>query len=67
MSARQGPLPDPGTHVIDALGASRRRGVVMPYDEQYSDGAFPVRFEDQVWRRRRANEVTVIPPPGGAS
>ncbi len=67
MSPRRGPLPDPGTHVIDALGASRRRGVVMPYDEQYSDGAFPVRFEDQVWRRRRANEVTVIPLPGGAS
>ncbi len=67
MSARRSPLPDPGTHVIDALGASRRRGVVMPYDEQYSDGAFPVRFEDQVWRRRRANEVTVIPLPGGAS
>jgi hypothetical protein len=67
VSSRRSPLPNPGTHVIDALGTRRRHGVVMPYDEQYSDGAFPVRFEDQVWRRRRANEVTVLSPPGGAS
>ncbi len=67
MSARRSPLPDPGTHVLDGLGTSHRRGVVMPYDVQYSDGTFPVCFEDQVWRRRRAHEVTVTAPPGAAS
>lgn len=38
-------------------------GVVQPYEPQYSDGAFPVRFDNGIWRTMTANDVTVVAPP----
>jgi hypothetical protein len=38
-------------------------GVVQPYEPQYSDGTFPVRFDDGDWRRMTVNDVTVVAPP----
>jgi len=37
--------------------------VVQPYEPQYSDGTFPVRFDDGIWRKMTANDVTVVAPP----
>ncbi len=38
-------------------------GVVQPYEPQYSDGTFPVRFDNGIWRTMTANDVTVVAPP----
>ena len=38
-------------------------GVVQPYEPQYSDGTFPVRFDDAIWRTMTVRDVTVVAPP----
>lgn len=52
-------LLEPGTHVTGRAAGRIQHGVVCVYDEQYSGGGFPVRFDDGIRRRRRATEVTV--------
>lgn len=53
---RQPPaLPEPGTRVV--LIGTTRRGVVKPYEAQWSRGAFPVRFDDCQWRLMRADDL----------
>jgi len=37
--------------------------VVQPYEPEYSDGTFPVRFDDGIWRKMNINDVTVVAPP----
>lgn len=32
----------------------------MPHDPQYSNGCFPVRWDDQVWERCNASDVSVV-------
>lgn len=53
-------LLDPGTRVIGRAGGRTQRGVVQDYDQQWSHGAFPVRFADGIWRTRNAEDVTVL-------
>jgi hypothetical protein len=49
-----------GTRVRLRAG-SRRHGTVMPYDREYSHGAFPVRLDDGIWTRCNAGDVVVLP------
>ncbi len=41
-------------------GARPRLGTVMPCDPEFSRGCFPVRFDDGVWERCNASDVTVL-------
>ena len=54
-------LPEPGTMVTARVGGRVQHGVVQYYEQQWSRGTFPVRFDDDVWRLRAADEVTVQP------
>lgn len=53
----------PGTRVTGMAAGRTQHGVVMPYEQEFSHGEFPVRFDDQVWRIRSAEDVTVVAPP----
>ena len=57
------PLLDPGTRVSLQCAGGPLGGVVQPYEPQYSDGTFPVRFDDGIWRKMTVNDVTVVAPP----
>jgi hypothetical protein len=64
MVSRTGrPLLDAGTRVSIPRDGKPLGGVVQPYEPQFSDGTFPVRFDDGVWRRMTSNDVTVVAPP----
>ncbi len=57
------PLLDAGTRVcLQRDGAAPLGGVVQPYEPEYSDGTFPVRFDDGIWRRMTARDVSVVTP-----
>ena len=36
---------------------------MQPYEPEYSDGTFPVRFDDGIWRTMTVRDVTVVTPP----
>ena len=55
-----------GTRVRKGTGARARTGVVMPHEPEHTHGSFPVRFEDGIWERCDATEVTVLAPPAGS-
>ncbi len=57
------PLLDPGTRVSLRRDGRPLGGVVQPYEPQYSDGTFPVRFDDGIWRTMTVNDVTVVALP----
>lgn len=40
-----------------------RAGTVMNHEPQYSQGRFPVRFDDGIWEVHNAADVTVLAPP----
>lgn len=63
MSTR--PLLAPGTRVVGTAAGRTQHGVVMPYEQEFSQGTFPVRFDDQVWRTRSSEALTVTAPPEG--
>ena len=64
MVSRTGrPLLDVGTRVSLRCDGCPLGGVVQPYEPQYSDGTFPVRFDDGIWRKMTVNDVTVVAPP----
>lgn len=52
-----------GTRVQKGTGARARTGVVMHHEPEHSRGCFPVCFEDGVWEKCDASEVTVLAPP----
>ena len=56
------PLLDAGTRVSLPRDGRPLGGVVQPYEPQYSDGTFPVRFEDGIGRRMTARDVSVVTP-----
>jgi len=60
-------LLDPGTRVSLRRDGRPLGGVVQPYEPQYSDGTFPVRFDDGIWRKMTINDVTVVAPPAAAT
>jgi hypothetical protein len=43
-------------------GARARFGTVMPYSPEYSQGGFPVRFDDQIWQTLDVSYVTAVSP-----
>jgi len=53
-------LLDAGTRVSLQREGCPLGGVVQPYEPQYSDGTFPVRFDDGIWRTMSARDVTVV-------
>lgn len=55
---------DAGTRVSLPRDGRPLGGVVQPYEPQYSDGTFPVRFEDGIWRRMSVRDVTVVAHTG---
>ena len=63
------PLLPPGTKVQTAAADRVQQGVVLPYDQQYSWGTFPVLYADGITRRGSATECVVLegddpdPPP----
>jgi len=61
------PLLDAGTRVSLQRDEGTLGGVVQPYEPQYSDGTFPVRFDDGIWRTMTVNDVTVVAPPAPAT
>ena len=56
-------LLDAGTRVTIQRDGHPFGGVVQPYEPEYSDGTFPVRFDDGIWRTMTVNDVTVVAPP----
>ena len=54
------PLLPPGTRVQTAAADRKQQGVVLPYDQQYSWGTFPVLCEDGVTRTRSVAECVVV-------
>ncbi len=60
MSCARRPLLPPGTRVQTAAADRKQRGVVLPYEMQYSWGTFPVLCADGVTRRRSAAECVVL-------
>ncbi|MDQ4039738.1 MAG: hypothetical protein M3313_15655 [Actinomycetota bacterium] len=61
MASRTGrPLLDIGTRVSLQRDGRPLGGVVQPYEPQYSDGTFPVRFDDGIWRKMSVRDVTVV-------
>jgi len=57
------PLLDAGTRVSLRCDGDPLGGVVQPYEPEYSDGTFPVRFDDGIWRTMTVRDVTVVTPP----
>jgi hypothetical protein len=52
-----------GTRVWNRkTGANARFGTVMPYSPEYSQGSFPVRFDDQIWNMLDVFYVTAVSP-----
>jgi hypothetical protein len=49
---------DPSVH----CSHEHLRGIVQPYDMEYSRGIFPVRFDDGIWRMEMAGDVWVVVP-----
>ncbi len=68
---RPRPLLPPGTQVRTAAADREQDGVVLPYDQQYSSGTFPVLCADGITRRRSAAECVVLerdsPAPGNST
>jgi hypothetical protein len=60
------PLLPPGTRVQTAAADRKQRGVVLPYEQQYSWGTFPVLCADGITRRRSAAECMVLEDYGSA-
>jgi hypothetical protein len=56
------PLLDAGTRVSLQRDGRPLGGGVQPYEPQYSDGAFPVRFDDGIWWTMSVRDVTVVAP-----
>jgi hypothetical protein len=56
-------LLDAGTRVSLRRDGDPLGGVVQPYEPEYSDGTFPVRFDDAIWRTMTVRDVTVVAPP----
>jgi len=56
-------LLDARTRVCVQRDEGSLGGVVQPYEPEYSDGTFPVRFDDGIWRKMNINDVTVVAPP----
>lgn len=54
------PTLAPGTWVKTAAADREQHGVVLPYDQEYSWGTFPVLCEDGFTRRRSAAECVVV-------
>jgi hypothetical protein len=55
----------PGTRVWNRKTGNRARyGTVMPYQPQYWQGCFPVRFDDEVWEWCDTGNVTTAPTEG---
>ncbi len=54
------PLLPPGTWVQTTAADRVQRGVVLPYEQQYSWGTFPVLCADGVTRRRSANDCVTV-------
>jgi hypothetical protein len=54
------PLLPPGTRVRTTGADREQHGVVLPYDQQYSWGTFPVLCADGITRRRSAAECVVL-------
>ena len=50
-----------GTRVCKP-GARARFGTVMPYEPEYSQGSFPVRFDDHIWEMLDVSYVTAVSP-----
>jgi hypothetical protein len=50
----------PGTRVQTAAADREQHGVVLPYDQQYSWGTFPVLCTDGITQRRSAAECVVL-------
>ncbi len=68
MVSRTGrPLLGAGTRVSVQRDGGSLGGVVQPYEPQYSDGTFPVRFDDGIWRKMTARDVTVMAPPASVT
>jgi hypothetical protein len=63
VSRLRRPLLDVGTRVSLQCDGEPLGGVVQPYEPEYSDGTFPVRFDDGVWRTMTVRDVTVVAPP----
>ncbi len=63
----QRPLLSPGTRVQTGAAGRMQRGVVLPYEQQYSWGTFPVLCADGVTRRRSANDCVVLEDDGRSS
>jgi hypothetical protein len=66
MTCPRLPLLPPGTRVRTAAANREQRGVVFPYEQQYSWGTFPVLCADGVTRRRSAEECVVLEDDGPA-
>ncbi len=58
--SRPRPLLPPGTQVQTTAADREQHGVVLPYDQQYSSGTFPVLCADGITRRRSAAECVVL-------
>ena len=54
------PLLPPGTRVQTTAADREQHGVVLPYDQQYSWGTFPVLCADVITRRRSVAECVVL-------
>ncbi|MGH3926196.1 MAG: hypothetical protein ACRDS9_21955 [Pseudonocardiaceae bacterium] len=53
-----------GTRVRkDRTGPGATDGTVMPYQPEYSQGRFPVRFDDGLWEVLNPSDVTVLAAP----
>ncbi|MCA1671892.1 MAG: hypothetical protein LC799_06690 [Actinobacteria bacterium] len=67
MSRPRRPLLDVGTRVSVQRDGGPLGGVVQPYEPEYSDGTFPVRFDDGIWRKMTVRDVTVVASPAPVS
>ena len=54
------PLLPPGTRVQTGAAGRKQHGVVLPYDQQYSWGTFPVLCADGITRTRSVAECVVV-------
>lgn len=54
-------VPNYGTRVTFMFRGHPRHGAVQPYDQQWSHGTFPVRFDDGQWLLMSGRDVTLEP------
>jgi hypothetical protein len=48
---------------VQMKNRAQQKGTVMPYEPEYSHGAFPVRLDNGIWQKCNASDVIVLTQP----